>query len=115
MADAQRKMDRFSLRNRCIMETITVILPEYVIAFIQQEIAAGRFDDESAAITVAVERLMPSDYRWEEDEALLEAIAEVDRGEGIVITDMNAFFDQCSREASEAAERGDPIPYDVTY
>jgi Arc/MetJ-type ribon-helix-helix transcriptional regulator len=91
------------------METITVALPEHIIAFIEQEIAVRRFDDESAAIGVAIEQLMPSSYRWEEDEALLNAIAEYERDGGTPWTPV--LREKLLREARKGVERGDPVPY----
>ncbi len=95
------------------MASITITLPEHIKNHIERQIAEGRFDDESSAIVAAVEQSMESSYRWEEDEALLEAIAEYERDGGTPWTP--ELRERILRESEEAARRGDPIPYDVTY
>jgi len=51
---------------------------------------------------------------WNDDPELLEAIAEIERGEGIVVTDITAYFDGIERRATEAA-RGDEVPDNLKY
>lgn len=57
--------------------------------------------------------MMQQSYRWEKDEGLLDAIAEFDRDGGEVWTP--ELREKLLRESEEAARRGDPVPYDVTY
>jgi Arc/MetJ-type ribon-helix-helix transcriptional regulator len=91
---------------------LTINLPEHVRSYIRKQVEEGRFASEEAVIADAVEQVM-DDYRWEEDEALLEAIAEADRGEGVLWTP--ELRDQILRESEEASKRGDPVSHDVTY
>jgi Arc/MetJ-type ribon-helix-helix transcriptional regulator len=86
--------------------------PEHVRTWIRKQVEDGRFASEEAVIADAVEQVM-DDYRWEEDEDLLEAIAEADRGDVIPWTP--ELREQILRESEEAAKRGDPVSYDVTY
>jgi Arc/MetJ-type ribon-helix-helix transcriptional regulator len=99
--------------NERIMASITSALPKELRTWIEQEVAAGHFESEETAITTAVERMKRDTYRWEEDEDLLEAIAEADRGDVKLWTP--ELRDQILREARESAERGDPVPHDLTY
>ena len=59
---------------------LTINLPEHIQTYIRRQVEEGRFTSEEAVIADAVEQVM-DEYRWEEDEDLLEAIAEADRGE----------------------------------
>ena len=72
----------------------------------------GRFASEEEVIADAVELAM-DEYRWEDDEALLEAIAEVDRGEVTPWSD--DLLDRLSAEARENSRRGHQVPDDVKY
>ena len=72
----------------------------------------GRFASEEAVIADAVEPVM-DEYRWEEDQDLLEAIDEADRGEVTPWTP--ELREQILCESEEAAKRGDPVSYDITY
>jgi Arc/MetJ-type ribon-helix-helix transcriptional regulator len=91
---------------------LTITLPEHIQAYIDQQIAEGRFDSEAAVITNAVEQVMGA-YRWEEDEDLLEAIAEYEREGGVEWTP--ELRERILKESEENARRGVPVPYDVTY
>ena len=91
---------------------ITITLPEHIQVYIETQVAEGRFETESAVIANAVEQAMGS-YRWEEDEDLLEAIAEADRGEAVEWT--RDLRKQIRETSEENAKRGVPVPYDVTY
>jgi Arc/MetJ-type ribon-helix-helix transcriptional regulator len=97
----------------CIMASIISSLPKDVRTWIEQEVASGHFESEENVIATAVKRMMRDTYRWEEDEALLEAIAEYERDGGTLWT--TELRERILREAREGAERGDPVPYDVTY
>lgn len=91
---------------------LTITLPEHIQSWIDQQVADGRFENEDAVIANAVEQVM-GEYRWEEDEDLLEAIAEHEREGGIPWTpELRA---QIRWESEENARRGVPVPYDVTY
>ncbi len=97
------------------MASITSSLPEHLRTWIEQEVAAGRFESETAVIADAVQRAKESSYRWEEDEDLLEAIAEADRGEVIAITDLREFFDRASDQARENSRLGHQVSEDIMY
>lgn len=55
---------------------------------------------------------MDTPYRWEEDEDLLEAIAEADHGEAVEWTP--ELRERIRRQSEEDARLGVPIPCDVT-
>lgn len=92
--------------------SLTITLPQHIQSYIEQQVAEGRFESEEAVIANAVEQVMDT-YRWEEDEELLAAIAEYERDGGVPWTP--ELREQILREAREGAERGDPVPYDLTY
>ena len=91
---------------------LTITLPEHIQAYIRRQVEEGRFDSAEAVIADAVEQVM-DEYRWEDDEALLEAIAEVDRGEAVPWTP--ELRTRILRESEESAQRGDPVPDDLKY
>ncbi len=91
---------------------MTITLPEHIQSWIDQQVAEGRYESTDAVIVNAVEQAM-GDYRWEEDENLLEAIAEADRGEAVEWTP--ELRERIRRQSEEDARLGVPIPYDVTY
>lgn len=97
------------------MASITSALPKELRAWSEQEVAAGHFESEESAIMTAVERMKRETYRWEEDEDLLEAIAEADRGEVIPITDFREFFDRASDQARENFRKGHLVSEDIMY
>jgi len=92
--------------------SMTITLPEHIQSWIDQQVAEGRYDSKDAVIASAVEQVMDG-YRWEEDEDLLEAIAEYERDGGIPWTP--ELREQILRESEENARRGKPVPHDVTY
>ncbi len=94
--------------------SMTITLPDHIQTWIDQQVAEGRYDSTDAVIVNAVEQAMGS-YRWEEDEDLLEAIAEYERDGGETVTDIKAFLERLSGEARENSRQGVPVPYDVTY
>ena len=91
---------------------LTITLPQHIQAYIEQQVAEGRFDSEDAVIANAVEKVM-GEYRWEEDEDLLEAIAEYDREGGVEWTP--ELRERILKASEENAKRGVPVPHDVTY
>jgi Arc/MetJ-type ribon-helix-helix transcriptional regulator len=97
------------------MAAKTITLPDHIATWIDDQVAEGRFATEDEVIVELVEQAMSPRINWNDDPELLEAIAEIERGEGILITDMTAFFDEVSRRASEAAARGDEVPDDIKY
>lgn len=91
---------------------LTINLPEHIRTYIRRQVEEGRFASEEAVIADAVEHLM-DEYRWEEDEALLEAIAQVDRGEVTPWSD--DLLERLSEEARENSKRGHRVSDDVKY
>jgi len=97
------------------MAAKTITLPDHIAAWIDDQVAEGRFATDDEVVVELIEQAMSPRINWNEDSELLEAIAEIERGEGILITDMAAFFNEVSRRASEAAARGDEVPDDIKY
>lgn len=93
--------------------TMTITLPEHIQSWIDQQVAEGRFDSEEAVIANAVEQAMDIPYRWEEDEALLEAIAQADRGEVVKLTP--ELWDDIRRQSEENARNGHQVSDDIKY
>lgn len=88
-------------------------LTERFRAFISVEVASGRYADESEVVSAAL-RLLEKQTR--DDEAKLArlralvdvGIAELDRGEGLVIEgeeELREFFAGLSRQAAEKSRR----------
>lgn len=97
------------------MAAKTITLPDHIADWIDEQVAAGKFASDDDVVVDLVQQAMSPRINWNDDPELLEAIAEIERGEGIVITDMTAYFDDVSRRASEAAARGDEVPDDIKY
>jgi len=95
--------------------SMKITLPEHIQSWIDQQVAEGRYDSTDAVIAKAVEQAMDVPYRWEEDEDLLEAIAEYERDGGETVTDIGAYLDRLSREAMENAARGHEVSDDIKY
>jgi len=78
-----------------------VTLPPALDAFVDDQVRTGAYRDRQAVITDAVELLRQRAAADEDDDAKLarlnvklqEAIDSLDRGEGIEITDLDAYFD----------------------
>lgn len=94
---------------------VTITLPEHIQSWIDQQVAEGRYESTDALIANAVEQAMDTPYRWEEDNGLLEAIAEYERDGGETVTDLDAFFDRLTREAMENSARGHEVSDDIKY
>jgi len=97
------------------MTARTIRVPDHVADWIDEQVADGRYATKDDVIVELVEQAMAPHIDWTNDPALLEAIAEIERGEGIVVTDIPAFFDDIEKRASEATARGDKIPDDLRY
>jgi len=92
--------------------TLTITLPDHIQAYIERQIAEGRFDTEEAVIVDVFEHVI-GEYRWEDDPELLVAIAEADRGEGVPWTP--ELMDQLARDAIENSRRGHQVSDDIKY
>lgn len=97
------------------MAAKTITLPDHVAAWIDDQVAEGKFATEDDVIVELVEQAMSPRINWNDDPELHEAIAEIERGEGIRVTDITAFFDNMERRAAEASARGEEIPDDLKY
>jgi len=91
---------------------LTITLPEHIRAYIEQQIAEGRFENEEAVIVDVFEHVI-GEYRWEDDPELLAAIAEADRGEGVSWTP--EVMDQIVEEAMDNSRQGYQVPDDIKY
>ena len=72
------------------MAARTITLPDHVAAWIDEQVADGHYATEDDVIVDLVEQAMAPRIDWSDDPELLEAIAEIERGEGIVVTDITA-------------------------
>lgn len=92
--------------------SMTITLPEHIQTWIDRQVAEGRYDTTEAVIANAVEQAMDT-YRWEEDEGLLEAIAQADRGEVFEWTpELRA---DIRRQSEENLKRGHMVSDDIKY
>jgi Arc/MetJ-type ribon-helix-helix transcriptional regulator len=93
------------------MSTLKVTLPPALDRFVRDQVAACEYPDAETLVHEAILRLMPRDhadaFRVERFNALVqEGLVSLDRGEGIVVDDVEAFFDEIQAEIeSETAAR----------
>ncbi len=93
--------------------SMTITLPDHIQSWIDQQVAEGRYQSANAVIANAVEQAMDVPYRWEEDEALLESIAQADRGEVFELTpELRA---EIRRQSEENARLGHQVSDDIKY
>ncbi len=97
------------------MASRTITLPDHVADWIDEQVAEGKFASDDDVVIELVQQAMSPRIDWNDDPELHEAIAEIERGEGIVVTDITAYFENLSREASEAVTRGEEIRDDLKY
>jgi len=91
---------------------LTITLPEDIQSYIDQQIADGRFETETAVIVDVFEQVL-GEYRWEEDPELLAAIAEADRGEVYEWTpELRA---DIRRQSEENLKRGHVVSDNIKY
>lgn len=100
-AGARLKLDRVS-RYGLVMAHAALKLSAPLDAFVEEQVECGNYPDRDAVIAHAV-NLMSERFAAEEtdDETKLarlnaklqKAIDSLDRGEGIEITDLDAYFD----------------------
>ena len=87
------------------MDDAPLRLPKPLEVFVEEQVRSGAYADRSAVINDAVERLSKRAASEEARRerlraALADSIARLDRGEGIVIDDLDAFFDEIMIEAT---------------
>lgn len=92
--------------------TLTITLPDHIQSYIDEPVAAGRFENDEA-VNVDVFEQVITEYRWEEDEDLLEVIAAVDRGEVYEWTP--ELRTQIRHQSEENARQGHKVSDDITY
>ncbi|MBA2469753.1 MAG: type II toxin-antitoxin system ParD family antitoxin [Chloroflexia bacterium] len=92
--------------------SMTITLPDHIQSWIDRQVAEGRYDTTDAVIANAVEQAMGG-YRWEEDEDLLEAIAQADRGEVFEWTPQ--LRADIRRQSEENLKRGHVVSDDIKY
>jgi putative addiction module CopG family antidote len=79
---------------------MSVDIPPQYVSFVQQSIASGRFESESAMVTEAFKLLA---CRERERKLVEEGLDEFDRGEYIELDDegLRRFLDEAQRQALE--------------
>ena len=87
------------------MDDAPLRLPKPLEVFVEEQVRSGAYADRSAVINDAVERLSKRAASEEAKRerlraALADSIARLDRGEGIVVDDLDAFFDEIVIEAT---------------
>ncbi len=63
------------------MATLTIELPDTMKDYVDREVGAGRFKDSSALVQMLIADAIRIQTRNQIDDALLEAVAQIDRGE----------------------------------
>ncbi|HYI24267.1 MAG TPA: hypothetical protein VD767_02565 [Thermomicrobiales bacterium] len=97
------------------MVDITVSIPGYIKDLIDEQIAEGRFENETDILVQAVAQMLAPDVDWRKDEGLREALDQIDRGEYVVVDDIGAYFDRVVQEAHAAALKGEGVSEDIKY
>jgi len=92
--------------------TLTITLPDHIQAYIERQIAEGRFESEEAVIVDVFEHVI-GEHRWEDDPELVAAVAEADRGEVFELTP--ELRNEIRRQSEENLTRGHQVRDDVTY
>lgn len=92
---------------------VTITLPEHIQTWNDRQVAEGRYASTDAVIANAVEQAMDVPYRWEDDQDLLDAIAQADRDEGELWTP--ELMDRIVEEAMENSRRGHKVSDDIKY
>ncbi len=92
--------------------SMMITLPDHIQSWIDRQVAEGRYDTTDAVIANAVEQAMGG-YRWEEDEDLLEAIAQADRGEVFEWTPQ--LRADIRRQSEENLKRGHVVSDNIKY
>jgi len=92
--------------------TLTITLPDHIQAYIDRQIAEGRFDTEEAVIVDVFEHVI-GEYRWEDDPELLAAIAEADRGQVFELTPQ--LKADIRHQSEENLKRGHRVRDDIKY
>ena len=87
------------------MDDAPLKLPEPLEVFVEEQVRSGAYADRSAVINDAVERLSKRAATEEAKRerlrvALAGSIERLDRGEGIIVDDLDAFFDEIMIEAT---------------
>jgi antitoxin ParD1/3/4 len=90
---------------------LAINLPPEIEQYVHQAVANGRYPNEQEVVVDAIRLLQDSDLRYQQLRTeIREALASVDRGEGIEIDideELTAFFDEIEAdvEAQLAAEK----------
>ncbi|MFC5342802.1 type II toxin-antitoxin system ParD family antitoxin [Brevundimonas staleyi] len=82
-------------------------LPKSLESFVEEQVRSGAYADRSALINDAVERLSKKAANDEAKRqrlraALADSVERLDRGEGIEVEDLDAFFDEIMTEATRS-------------
>lgn len=88
-------------------------LPTHLRDFVEREIAAGHYENESAMIEDALTLLAEETDRVTIDEAVAEALAQVERGEVVEYTE--DFLQRSAERARENIRRGHKVRDDIVY
>ena len=80
-----------------------VRLPDDLDAFVEEQVRLGRYRDRGDVIARAVRRLRDDDENAKlarMDAKIQAGIDELDRGEGVVVSDLDAYFDDLLVQAA---------------
>ena len=81
---------------------MNIYLGKHFDAMIREKVASGRYANGSEVVREALHRMEINDEKLERLRAkIAEADASFERGEGIEITDLDAFFEDIKRRAIE--------------
>jgi len=88
-------------------------LPIHLRDFVEREVAAGHYESETEVIEEALARLADEANRITVEEAVAEALAQVERGEARELTD--SVFDELLAQSERDANSGRPVRDDIRY
>lgn len=92
------------------MKTLTIALPELLDRFVEEQVASGDYGDAESVIVASLLRAKAeADAEAVKMERFLAkvqvGIDQIERGEGIEVTDVRAFLDEIMAEIDAAAAK----------
>ena len=89
---------------------MNIYLGKHFEAMIREKVASGRYANASEVVREALRRLEEDDEKLQRLRAMIaEGLASFERGEGIEITDLDAYFEDVNRRVTESAASRTPV------
>jgi antitoxin ParD1/3/4 len=89
---------------------MNIYLGKHFEELIRAQVETGRYANASEVVREALRRYEVDEFKLQRlREKIAESDAQFERGEGIVVTDLRAFFDDLKRRVIERAEAQEPV------